>query len=682
VLKFAQSADVESVDELILQLNSSCSSLMKCRLSSLFLLNSTTFEFEQTGSHSSSSSMETLATFNGLLEAGSLAEVLMSGGSFRKQISNQEDVCLVPIKSKEMIFALLLMIVDRKVEYSEDSQLILSTLISIFSMKYFSFSSVSGKTVSDKDRTTSLLDQIENLKQSRADLHEILDSLHEGIFIVDKSSRQISDVNQTAVTLVGTSKESLLGKNKDDFFLFFDTTMFREEIITSEEALLINTNGITIPIIYTTTDIKLGNDDYQIVSFLDISERKMMEDKIQQSRFELEFIVEERTRELLNTNKELEEEIAKKELAQRENLKLISAVQQTESLIMITDLNSRIEYANPAQCRKTGYSLDELIGNKPSLLKSGDLTEKNYEYLWKKLIVGESCMFEFRNRKKNGELYWVASNILPIKDENGVAINYLSVQEDITERKNTELQMLAAKEKVEKAEKAKSSLLANMSHEFRTPLISILGFSELLEYDLTDKEQIEMVHAIQSGGKRLLNSLESVLLLSHLESSNLNFAMKKVNIIPLIHSSVKLFLSEAHKKFLDLNFETSLEEILVVAEEKYFSQTINHLVDNAIKYTASGEIRITLDYTIENNMDYILISIHDTGIGINEEDQRTIFEAFRQASEGYNRNYEGFGLGLTIAQKTIHLMNGKISVKSKPKEGSIFTIWLPFSAIK
>lgn len=805
-LTFIQTANdsVESVDELITHLNSNCCSLTKCRESSLFLLNQATFEFELAGSHTSFGAIEVQKTFNDLLDAGSVAEVLMSGRSIRKEIGNFENVYLVPLESNKMIYAILLMIFDSKTEFGKDDKLILSSLNAVFTFKYFSLFRSKKSTVADKERTTTLLNQIESLKQSRADLHKILDSLHEGIFIVDKTTKQIADVNQTAVQLILTNKESLIGRDKDDFFLFFDTTMFREEIITSEEALLVNTNGTTIPIIYTTTDIQLGSYDYQIVSFLDISERKKMEDKIQQNRFELEFIVEDRTRELLNSNKELEKEIAEKELAQKENLKLISAVQQTESLIMITDLNSRIEYANPAQCRKSGYSLDELIGNKPSIFKSGDLTVKNYDYFWTKLKAGESCFYEFRNRKKNGELYWVASNISPIKDESGTVINYLSVQEDITERKiaeeenrkllaaieqtnslititdleskieyvnnavvtktgyqlnelagktpvvfkgkgldaenykaslaavkdgtqwsgehmmrkkngelfwvsthispiknsknviikymavqediterkNAELQILKAKEKVEKAEKAKSSLLANMSHEFRTPLISILGFSELLEYDLTDKEQIEMVHAIQSGGKRLLNSLESILLLSHLESSNLSFAMKKVNIIPLIHSSVKLYLSEAHKKFLDLNFETSLEEILVVAEEKYFSQTINHLIDNAIKYTTVGEIRITLDYTIENNLDYILISIRDTGIGVSEDDQAIIFEAFRQASEGYNRNYEGFGLGLTIAQKTIHLMNGKISVKSKTNEGSTFSIWLPFSSIK
>ncbi len=106
------------------------------------------------------------------------------------------------------------------------------------------------------------------------------------------------------------------------------------------------------------------------------------------------------------------------------------------------------------------------------------------------------------------------------------------------------------------------------------------------------------------------------------------------------------------------------------------------MVDNAIKYTNKGGVKITLDYKIEDNINYILISVHDSGIGIAEEDQQMIFDAFRQASEGYNRNYEGFGLGLTIAQKTIQLMNGRITVESTPNAGSVFTIWLPFKTIK
>src|SRR3989339_472875 len=615
VLRFLQpgSSVSTNANDLISQLNAECSKLTNCRVASFFLLNQTTFEFVLTGTYSSLSSFEARKVFGDLIEAGFLSETLKSGKSTQKQISFYEVAYLIPIKSNEMVFSFLLLIIEKKIILSEETQLVLSALTLIFTLKYFQLS------VSNKN----------------------------------------------------TSKES------NNFFLLFDNNVFKDEIITKEEALLITAEGNAVPIIYATSDILIDKYEYQIIGFLDISERKMMEDKIQQSRFELEHRVEERTKELGKINYELKNEILERQKAQQENLKLLLAVQQTNSLITITDLEAKIEYANEAICAKTGYTLAELLGKTPAIFKGKGLDSESYKASYNAVRSGEQWTGEHMMKKKNGELIWVYAHISPIKNPAGKIINYLGVQEDITERKLAEEQLFQAKAKVEKAEKAKSALLANMSHEFRTPLISILGFSELLEFELTEKEQIEMIHAVQSGGKRLLNSLENILLLSHLESSNLKFAMKKINVISLLRSSVALYSQEAKQKSLTLEFDSAVREIIITSEEKYLSLIINNLLDNAIKFTINGGIKINAGYSFENNIEYALISVQDTGIGIAPEDQSQIFEAFRQASEGYNRNYEGFGLGLTIAQKTIHLMNGKITVQSTPNIGSIFTIWIP-----
>lgn len=679
VLRFLQpkSSASLSANDLISQLNTECIKLTNCRVSSFFLLNQTTFEFVLTGAYSSLSSVEARKVFGDLIEAGYLSEALKSGNSAQKEISFHEAAYLIPLKSNEMVFSFLLLIIDKRISLGEESQLVLSALTSIFTLRYFSLAHGSKDSTKESKGKTELLEQINNLKQGAEDLHKIIDSIHEGIFLIDKSSKVIHDANQTAVKLICTSKDNLIGKDKDDFFLFFDNNAFQDEIITKEEALLITTEGNAVAIIYATSEILIDKYEYQIISFLDISERKMMEDRIQQSRFELEHRVEERTKELAKSNSELQKQIVEREKAEQENLKLLLAIQQTNSLITITDTNARIEYANDAICTKTGYSLAELLGKTPVIFKARGHDEDNYKTSYKAIQNGEQWVGEHRIRKKNGELIWVYAHVSPIKNPSGKIINYLAVQEDITERKLAEEQLFQAKAKVEKAEKAKSALLANMSHEFRTPLISILGFSELLEFELTEKEQVEMIRAVQSGGKRLLNSLENILLLSHLESSNLKFVMKKINAISLISSSLALYSQEAKQKSLTIEFDSAEKEIIITSEEKYLSLIINNLLDNAIKFTTAGGIKINAGYSFENNIKYAVISVQDTGIGIAPEDQSLIFEAFRQASEGYNRNYEGFGLGLTIAQKTIHLMNGKITVQSTPKIGSIFTIRIP-----
>ncbi len=684
ILEFVNSFITNEMDmnELISELNSKSCMLTKSKISAFFVLDDTTFEYKLTGKYSTVKTLKITEAFELIIDKGVIAEVLGSEENSTIQISNNEIACILPIKNQSMISFLQLLIMDRNNLIDKEQISILKKLNSFFASKYYEKTKKEIIPLQKTDNEEKLINQIENLKRGTDELHRIIDSLHEGILIVDKSTNKIKDCNQSALRLITITKEALIEKSKDEYFLFFDNQIFKDEIISKEEALLVDAEGKTIPIIYETSDIIIGDYEYQLISFLDITERKLMEDKIQQSRFELEFLVEDRTRELLNMNKELEEQIAEREKAQQENLKLIAAIQQTSSLIFITDVAGKIQYANPAICKKTGYSLLELIGQNPRIFKSGEITNSEYEILWNTLMAGKTYRNEFRNKKKNGEFFWVAVNISPIKDEFGKIINYLSVQEDVTIRKKSELELTLAMEKVEKAEKAKSSLLSNMSHEFRTPLISILGFSELLESELADEDLKDMIFAIQSGGKRLLNSLESVLTLSHLESSYLTFNMSEVNLVPIIDNALKILIPEAKKKNLLLTFESSLEEINVTTEESFLTQTIVHLVDNAIKYTKEGEVKITLDYVIENDNDFILISVQDTGIGIAEEEQQLIFEAFRQASEGYNRNYEGFGLGLTIAQKTIQLMKGKITVKSTPKVGSIFTIWLPFSSIK
>ncbi len=679
VLRFLQPVPTVSmnVTDLISQLNAECCKLTNCRVSSFFLLNQSTFEFVLTGTYSSLSSVEARKVFGDLIETGFLSETLKLGKSTRKQISFYEEAHLIPMKSNEMVFSFLLLIIDKKIILSEEIQLVLSALTSIFALRYFQLSVGNKNSSKESKGKTELIEQINNLKQGAEDLHKIIDSIHEGIFLIDKSSKLIQDANQTAVNLLCTPKENLIGKERDDFFLFFDNNVFKDEIITKEEALLITAEGNAVPIVYATSDILIDKYEYQIISFLDISERKMMEDKIQQSRFELEHRVEERTKELAKINSELQKQIVEREKAEQENLKLLLAIQQTNSLITITDTDARIEYANDAICTKTGYSLPELLGKTPIIFKAKGLDGENYKASYNAIGSGEQWTGEHMMKKKNGELIWIYAHISPIKNSSGKIINYLAVQEDITERKLAEEQLFQAKAKVEKAEKAKSALLANMSHEFRTPLILILGFSELLEFELTEKEQVEMIHAVQSGGKRLLNSLENILLLSHLESSNLKFVMKKIDAISLIRSSIALYSKEAKQKSLTLEFDSAESEIIITSEEKYLSLIINNLLDNAIKFTTAGGIKINAGYSFENNIEYALISVEDTGIGIAPEDQSLIFEAFRQASEGYTRNYEGFGLGLTIAQKIIHLMNGNITVQSAPQIGSIFTIWIP-----
>jgi PAS domain S-box-containing protein len=254
----------------------------------------------------------------------------------------------------------------------------------------------------------------------------------------------------------------------------------------------------------------------------------------------------------------------------------------------------------------------------------------------------------------------------------------LCIFRNITERKKAEEELLIAKEKAEESSMLKSSLLGNMSHELRTPLTGILGFTQILLDDITNQYHYSMVEKIKLSGQRLMTTLNSLLSLSELESgiSELNISEIKIN-------SIVNYLSEGYKiqaeeKGLRFRINKWKEDLAILADEKLFSQVFSNIVDNAIKYTESGNIEIFIRPDInEFGEIFVLIIISDTGIGIDGDLFDFIFDEFRQASEGFNRNFEGNGLGLTLARKMARIMGGDILVDSKPGKGSVFTIKFP-----
>jgi PAS domain S-box-containing protein len=250
------------------------------------------------------------------------------------------------------------------------------------------------------------------------------------------------------------------------------------------------------------------------------------------------------------------------------------------------------------------------------------------------------------------------------------------LQMEIKERLKAEKELLAAKEKAEQSDKIKTNILANMQHEFRTPLIGIQGFSKILMDEINDAEHIELAKYIYSSGQRLLNTLNSVLFMSKFESDSISVKFKEYNLSQKISAIASPFEMAANEKNLEFKLYPC-ENILVTVDLDLFTQAISNLLDNAVKFTKKGNISVLIDKATANEKEWAVIKICDTGVGIMDNEQTVIFDAFRQASEGYSREYEGNGLGLTLAKKMIELMNGKITLESKLNFGSTFIVWLP-----
>lgn len=356
-------------------------------------------------------------------------------------------------------------------------------------------------------------------------------------------------------------------------------------------------------------------------------------------------------------------------------LKLSRAIEQSPISVIITDVAGNIEYVNPKFLETSGYSLEEIQNNNVDILKSGFMPDQVYSELWNTISQGNEWKGELFNKRKNGELYWENVFITPIKNADNIVLNYLALKEDITEKKNIIEELKNAKEKAEEMNNLKSSFLANMSHELRTPMMGILGNAEIISISTEDDEIKDMASAIYQSGKRLINTLNLILDLSRIEANKSNIDIEKLEIVSIMDDVVEHFSPAAKQKSLALSFHCLEKKVFANLDERLFREILNNLINNAVKFTNTGSIKVLLGIESGN----IIIKVIDSGIGIPAKSIDFIFDEFRQVSEGYGRNFEGTGLGLTVTKKFVEKLGGKIFVKSVLDEGSEFTIEFPLA---
>jgi PAS domain S-box-containing protein len=284
---------------------------------------------------------------------------------------------------------------------------------------------------------------------------------------------------------------------------------------------------------------------------------------------------------------------------------------------------------------------------------------------------------EFRIMHKNGAIRYIKAYGKIQKDKNGRPKKMLGVNWDITTLKIVEEQLRIEKERAEELNRLKTNFLANMSHELRTPMVGILGFSEVLGNIITDEQQKDMVDIINKSGKRLLDTLNLILDLSRVESNKQEIDIRETNLTEKAAESVRLFVAAAANKNLYLTLSKPDGDVYALLDERLLNSILENLVNNAIKYTKSGGIEITVCKVKSDGKRWASLSVTDTGIGIPKDSHNLVFEEFRQVSEGFDRAYEGTGLGLTITKKFAELMKGEISLKSELGKGTTFTINFP-----
>ncbi|NUM70210.1 MAG: PAS domain S-box protein [Ignavibacteriaceae bacterium] len=482
------------------------------------------------------------------------------------------------------------------------------------------------------------------LKESEKRYRLLFENNPRAMWVYDSKTLKFLEVNDAAIEIYGYTREEFLGLTIADIRPPEDVPKLFENVATAKKMQQYSRywrhrkkDGTIIYADINSHEIEYQDKKARLVLVTDVTEKRETE---------------------LRLN-----------LVQR-------ATEQVPVCIMITNNNGFIEYVNPSFLKLTGYSVNEVIGKTPSLLRSGYHDTGFYKNLWDTIKSGQNWSGEIRNRLKNGELVWENVIISPVKDSEGTITHFVAVKEDVTRKKELIDEIIRAKNSAEEMSRLKSSFLANMSHELRTPMIGLLGYTEIISEIAADEEILEYAEKMNKSGMRLMETLNQILDLSKLESEKVRVTFAPVNVTQIVNEVIDDFTPEAANKKLVLSFETDHHTVNFVSDERMLRSIITNLVSNAVKYTEEGYVKISLKTVADDSGNSLEIAVEDTGIGIAAEYHGVIFEEFRQVSEGFGRAYEGTGLGLTLAKKMTESLGGALSLKSEPGKGSTFTLTL------
>ena len=373
-------------------------------------------------------------------------------------------------------------------------------------------------------------------------------------------------------------------------------------------------------------------------------------------------------------------DISDKRQREDELRKLSRSVEQSPASIVIADTEGNIEYVNPKLCELTGFSKDELIGKNPRIFSSGEKAKDDYKILWDTIKAGNDWKGKFRNKKKNGDLYWESASISPIKNEKNEVTHFLGTKEDITEQIKASEQMRLAKEKAEASDKLKTNFLNNISHEIRTPLNGILGFAEIItQTDLSEDEKRDSHSMLKESSDRLLNTITNYMDISLLTSGSMS--VNKKDFVP--GQILKRIFDRFNDICLDRNLRLSLDipvqlaNLAINSDPEIFQKTICHLLNNAIKFTEKGSI----NFGVNLNEKVLEFFVRDTGVGIRKESFKSIFDRFVKEERGPSMLTEGSGLGLSIALGMSRILGGNIRLESELGAGTCFYLSIPFNKV-
>ena len=363
----------------------------------------------------------------------------------------------------------------------------------------------------------------------------------------------------------------------------------------------------------------------------------------------------------------------------------IVAASNQHAIVATTDKEGNITYANDLFCKISGYGIEELLGKNHRILSAQYHPPEFFRELWKTISAGKVWSGAIKNRSKSGRYFWLQTTIVPVTNSTGDVISYVTMRTDITAVK--ESSELSLKQVSDKA-----NFLANISHEIRSPLQSILGATDLLRKSQDTDSQQELLGILTNSAESLLALVNDMLDLTKIEVGRVSLEIIPFALQELADAVYSLFNQAARAKEIELKFSMPTERSLFLGDPSRIKQILINLLSNAIKFTNSGSVSLevvwneeAIQFPMQNQKQQLpgqqagtlSLIVSDTGIGMSKQVLNSLFQPFVQANNAIHRKFGGTGLGLSIVKNLVHLMDGKIEVRSVENKGSTFSVSLP-----
>jgi two-component system sensor histidine kinase/response regulator len=489
----------------------------------------------------------------------------------------------------------------------------------------------------------------EALLQTNGILSAVIEGTADSIFVKDLKGRYLM-MNPAGAKFLGRSIEEIVNKTDMELYPAQTARQFIEAdliVLDGGKTKIFEGTATARGLVrdYLVTKSVYRNEQGKVIGLIgishDITERKRAEETLLQERIFLRTLID-----------------------------------NIPDSIYVKDTACRKIIANPADLRNIGvHSEAEVLGKDDFAMFPKELAEGFFADDQLVLLTGQPVL----NREeylidKKGEKRWILTTKIPSRDVNGQIVGLIGLGRDITERKAMELDLEHARDAALESARLKSEFLANMSHEIRTPMNGVIGMTGLLlDTELTE-DQRDFAETIRSSGDSLLTIINDILDFSKIEAGKLQFEILDFDLNNAVEGAVELLAERARDKKLEL---ASLIYADVSRDLRgdpgRLRQILTNLIGNAVKFTEHGEVIVRAEKESETETDIVVrFSVSDTGIGISEAAQQTLFQAFTQADGSTTRKYGGTGLGLAISRQLVGLMGGEIGIISAPGEGSTF----------